>query len=161
MKKEYKIEYLKQIGEAMYGAHWKTALSEQLGVADRTLRRWATGESEIPDKAIRGLLSFMNDRALAIQKRAASLAYEMRAFNKDYERIIYLPDKSWILREDLNVKAREWFDIDGLLYATHPEGQVIDVNGNDTELPKRVTLKMLQQAKDKLLSDPEYGILGE
>lgn len=34
------------IGEALYGPSWQTPLAEALGVALRTVQRWAAGTSE-------------------------------------------------------------------------------------------------------------------
>lgn len=34
---------LRAAGEALYGARWQTALARELGVADRTVRRWLAG----------------------------------------------------------------------------------------------------------------------
>jgi hypothetical protein len=36
-------------GRALYGQRWQTSLAQDLGVADRTLRRWLAGDSSIPD----------------------------------------------------------------------------------------------------------------
>ena len=40
---------LAEIGEALYGERWQTALAQDLGMADRTVRRWVAGESPVPD----------------------------------------------------------------------------------------------------------------
>jgi hypothetical protein len=39
---------LRQIGEALYGASWQVELSGQISVSDRSMRRWASGEDDIP-----------------------------------------------------------------------------------------------------------------
>jgi hypothetical protein len=39
---------LRQVGEVLFGASWQTALAEQISVSDRSMRRWASGEDEIP-----------------------------------------------------------------------------------------------------------------
>jgi hypothetical protein len=36
-------ELLRQIGEALYGDRWQTAMSRDLNVVDRTVRRWVAG----------------------------------------------------------------------------------------------------------------------
>ena len=36
-------------GRALYGERWQTALAQDLQVADRTMRRWVSGDSPIPD----------------------------------------------------------------------------------------------------------------
>lgn len=39
---------LSEIGRALYGARWQSAVAEDLGVSDRTVRRWIAGESAVP-----------------------------------------------------------------------------------------------------------------
>jgi DNA-binding transcriptional regulator YdaS (Cro superfamily) len=39
---------LREAGESLYGSLWQSALARDLGVNDRTVRRWAAGESRIP-----------------------------------------------------------------------------------------------------------------
>jgi hypothetical protein len=39
---------LRQVGEELYGASWQSALSDRINVSDRSIRRWASGEEEIP-----------------------------------------------------------------------------------------------------------------
>jgi hypothetical protein len=39
---------LRQIGEALFGASWQAELSAQISVSDRSMRRWASGEDDIP-----------------------------------------------------------------------------------------------------------------
>jgi ribosomal protein S4 len=41
-------ETLRRVGEALYGERWQTALASDLGVADRTMRRWLSGASPVP-----------------------------------------------------------------------------------------------------------------
>ncbi len=43
---------LRLYGARLYGQHrWQTALSRELRVNDRTVRRWASGASEVPQSA--------------------------------------------------------------------------------------------------------------
>src|SRR5215470_14699039 len=44
-----------QIGRALYGERWQTSLATDLDIADRTMRRWLTGESAIPGNVERDL----------------------------------------------------------------------------------------------------------
>lgn len=37
---------LRSVGEALYGPRWQSSLARELGVADRTVRRWIAGEDE-------------------------------------------------------------------------------------------------------------------
>jgi hypothetical protein len=39
-----RAEKLARIGEAMFGPSWQTPMAEALGVAVRTVQRWASGE---------------------------------------------------------------------------------------------------------------------
>lgn len=41
-------ERLLELGRAMYGPRWQREVARALGVADRTVRRWASGQSDIP-----------------------------------------------------------------------------------------------------------------
>jgi len=40
-----------RVGAALYGPRWQSELARDLGVSDRTVRRWAAGEQPIPDTA--------------------------------------------------------------------------------------------------------------
>jgi len=39
---------LRQIGEQLYGRNWQTPLSAAIGVSDRSMRRWVSGDDDIP-----------------------------------------------------------------------------------------------------------------
>jgi DNA-binding transcriptional regulator YdaS (Cro superfamily) len=39
---------LRTAGEALYGSLWQSEMARALGVADRTVRRWAAGQFQIP-----------------------------------------------------------------------------------------------------------------
>jgi len=52
-------EKLAARGRALYGEWWQTPLASDLGISDRTIRRWVAGESPIPEKVefnLRGIL---------------------------------------------------------------------------------------------------------
>lgn len=58
---------LERVGEAMYGPRWQTDLARDLGVADRTVRRYVAGTVPVPDdlwpkvaRVIRDRLGEMN-----------------------------------------------------------------------------------------------------
>lgn len=155
MENEDKIEWLSEIGTAIYGDHWKSALATHLGVNDRSVRQWANGERTIPDSVIRGLLSLAHDRAAAIMRRADRAALDMRG-HPGYERVIYQPGlRLDEIRRDLYTENRGWFDIDGQLFALNENGTVIDIHGNEklwsgvSILPDGVTVDDLIQAMDK------------
>lgn len=42
---------LAAFGSELYGPQWQTPLAKHLGVYDRTVRRWAAGETPIPRRA--------------------------------------------------------------------------------------------------------------
>lgn len=54
---------LVECGEALYGPQWQSALARDLGVADRTVRRWAAGTSEPPAGLYFDLLRLTQERA--------------------------------------------------------------------------------------------------
>ena len=39
---------LSQVGAALYGPRWQAELARALGVSDRSLRRWLSGDNPIP-----------------------------------------------------------------------------------------------------------------
>jgi len=50
-------------GEALYGHRWQTSLARDLGVAPRTIRKWASGEKSIPPRQWRYIAALLNQRA--------------------------------------------------------------------------------------------------
>jgi hypothetical protein len=40
--------FLAAAGAALYGPRWQSELARSLGVSDRTMRRWLSGENPIP-----------------------------------------------------------------------------------------------------------------
>lgn len=69
---------LKRCGEALYGPRWQSELARDLKVADRTVRRWVDGSSDVPDGVYLELLGLCNARAaelddlIAVLPRAAA-----------------------------------------------------------------------------------------
>src|ERR1700730_4441841 len=41
-------ELLKRVGESVYGQQWQAPLARDLGVNERSMRRWVAGTDEIP-----------------------------------------------------------------------------------------------------------------
>ncbi|EBH1568726.1 hypothetical protein NU090_004156 [Salmonella enterica] len=159
MDNEDKKEWLAEIGETIFGDHWKPALAKHLGTDDSLVRKWASGTRTIPDSLIRGLLSLAHDRANMISRHADRFARELR-HEPGYERIIYIPGiKLDSVRSDLYTEKRDCFDIDGRLFLLNENGTVIDVHGYETDgygmpvLPDNVTVKDLLLAKQKHLSE--------
>lgn len=64
---------LRECGEALYGNQWQVALSLDLNVSDRTMRRWAAGEFEIPAGVWPELAKLCKSRGKALEKLAAKL----------------------------------------------------------------------------------------
>ena len=63
---------LVEAGEALYGPRWQSDLARDLGIADRTMRRWVAGEFDIPPGVRDELRRLCRARALrlgAIGKR--------------------------------------------------------------------------------------------
>lgn len=59
-------DLLREAGEALYGTQWRSDLARDLNVADRTIRRWASGEWEVPPKALTELRALLKARGLAL-----------------------------------------------------------------------------------------------
>jgi hypothetical protein len=64
---------LVECGEALYGPQWQSALARDLGVADRTVRRWVAGTSEVPAGLYVDLLRLTQERAAALDAMADRL----------------------------------------------------------------------------------------
>jgi hypothetical protein len=60
-------------GEALYGPRWQAELARDLGVADRTIRRWVAGTSEVPQGLYVDLLRLTQERAAQLDGLAARL----------------------------------------------------------------------------------------
>lgn len=58
---------LRAAGEALYGPQWQSALAESLGVNRRTIRRWLSGQFQVPDSIGADLRSIAKDRISAIK----------------------------------------------------------------------------------------------
>lgn len=64
---------LVECGEALYGQQWQSALARDLGVSDRTVRRWVAGEREMPGGAYVDLLRLTQERAALLESLAPRL----------------------------------------------------------------------------------------
>lgn len=67
------IETLRIVGEALYGAQWQSPLARDLGVAIRTMQRWANAEFEIPPGVWGELATICGTRAQNLDRLAAKL----------------------------------------------------------------------------------------
>jgi hypothetical protein len=66
-------ELLKHAGVALYGPQWHRALAADLGIADRTIRRWIAGSFPIPAAVALELADICHDRCVAIERIEAQL----------------------------------------------------------------------------------------
>jgi predicted transcriptional regulator len=64
---------LVESGEALYGPRWQTEVARDLGVADRTVRRWAAGTTEMPRGAYVDLLRLVTERRAVLDALATRL----------------------------------------------------------------------------------------
>lgn len=64
---------LLECGEALYGPRWQSELARDLGVADRTVRRWVAGATQVPTGVYVDLLRLVTERAAALDALAERL----------------------------------------------------------------------------------------
>jgi hypothetical protein len=64
---------LERVGLALYGRHWHALLARDLAVADRTVRRWATGAKEPPSQVWQDLRDLMEQRTASMAAAAIDL----------------------------------------------------------------------------------------
>ena len=57
---------LRDAGEALYGPRWQSDLARDLGVADRTMRRWLAEADDMPPGVALDLWRLCEERAQAI-----------------------------------------------------------------------------------------------
>lgn len=57
---------LREAGEALYGPLWQSELARSIGVADRTVRRWISGNRSIPPEIGKMLRDLLTDHGKAI-----------------------------------------------------------------------------------------------
>lgn len=56
------IALLREAGEALYGSLWQSEVARNLGVADRSVRRWLAGVHGIPPGIWGELSAIMDER---------------------------------------------------------------------------------------------------
>jgi len=59
---------LRTIGETLYGPRWQTDLSRDISVADRTMRRWVSGEDDVPYGAWRDIYFRLQNRTADLER---------------------------------------------------------------------------------------------
>lgn len=64
---------LRDAGEALYGQRWQTDIARDLGVNDRTIRRWLSGADDLPNGVALDLLRLCMERAQALDDMVVRL----------------------------------------------------------------------------------------
>jgi predicted transcriptional regulator len=64
---------LEEAGEALYGTRWQTELARDLGVTDRTIRRWHAGTTDMPRGVYVDLLRLTQERGATLHGLAQKL----------------------------------------------------------------------------------------
>jgi len=59
---------LKRVGEALYGPRWQSEVARDLGVSDRTVRRWVDRSYDVPDGVYVDLRKLCRKRAAELDK---------------------------------------------------------------------------------------------
>jgi len=54
---------LEAVGRALYGPMWQTYMARDLGVHDRTVRKWTSGEKPIPPGQWRYIAALLQQRS--------------------------------------------------------------------------------------------------
>lgn len=68
------IEQLEQAGRLLYGDQWQSDLSRALDVDSRTVRRWASGESDIKGSISDEIIELLKANQKEVGKYLASIA---------------------------------------------------------------------------------------
>lgn len=53
---------LREAGELLYGPRWQSELAESIGVSNRTIRRWVSGEWPVAEGAWSDILDIVRER---------------------------------------------------------------------------------------------------
>lgn len=61
------LDMLEDVGEALYGSLWQRAISKDIGVTDRTVRRWVAGDP-IPDGLDAQLKTLVDKRITELKR---------------------------------------------------------------------------------------------
>lgn len=65
-----------EIGACLYGPAWQSEMARQIGVSDRTVRRWISGDRKIPD-------SVKDDLRRLLKKQEKDLTKLISALDRD------------------------------------------------------------------------------
>ena len=64
---------LVECGEALYGPRWQSDLARDMGISDRTMRRWAAGTTDVPSGLYVDLLRLTQERSALLDSLAGRL----------------------------------------------------------------------------------------
>ncbi len=70
---ETMLHKLDTIGQALYGPQWQSAVARDLGVNDRTVRRWVAGVSRIPPGILGELKAVCLERSAQLKAMAKQI----------------------------------------------------------------------------------------
>lgn len=68
-------DLLNATATALYGAQWQSALARALDVADRTVRRWAAGDTPVPEGVWLDISEIIADRILELRDLRKTLPH--------------------------------------------------------------------------------------
>lgn len=60
-------------GEALYGPRWQSDLARDLGVSDRTMRRWVAGANATPPGLVDDLRRLVQERRVTLAELEQAL----------------------------------------------------------------------------------------
>jgi hypothetical protein len=55
-------DLIRVVGEALWGPRWQSDMAHHLGIGDRTIRRWAAGETQPAEPLWGKLLAAIDER---------------------------------------------------------------------------------------------------
>lgn len=65
---------LAEIGKVLYGPRWQTDLARDLGISDRTMRRWTANRADVPPGAWRDLYRRLENRVVEVDRMKHRIA---------------------------------------------------------------------------------------
>ena len=91
-------QLLSEVGQTLYGEHWEAPVSREIGVSDRSMRRWANGTDLIPWGVWLDIYRHLEARTLTLDYWKQEL-YERvvirsceQSFKENYD-----PEKDWMI----------------------------------------------------------------
>jgi plasmid maintenance system antidote protein VapI len=71
-------ENLKDVGAMLFGSQWQTDLAGALGVSNRTVRRWVSGDTGIPSTVWIEIAKLCDERGDGLRQWAEFLTKESK-----------------------------------------------------------------------------------